>query len=92
LSASVPVAVTRLDQLPRAALSARPTFVASQTLFIFKKQSSYPYPTLCVENEVVVYLNSNGNSPPVHVKFIGGNFWVNYEDLIVIPNVTVHHF
>jgi hypothetical protein len=53
--------------------------------FIFKKISSYKYPTTCLDGQVVSYLQTHG-TPPAQVKWSNGHaYWVEWADLRKLP-------
>ena len=61
--------------------------------FLFNPTSSYDYPSKCLKNEKVTFLETNSGTPPAHVKWANGTtYWVEWEDLSPVGTKTMRKF
>lgn len=51
----------------------------------FLPTSSYSYPSSCVHDAQVTYLETHGGQPPAHVRWSNGfTYWVHWQDLVIV--------
>ena len=67
---------------PEAGARVKSSSVKPGDQLMFTPTSSFDYPSMCLKNETVVFIERNDGSPPAHVKWSKGTtYWVHWEDL-----------
>jgi hypothetical protein len=80
--ATTPAAAAGAEQGARLT-AADGRSLAADTPLVFSRASTYAYPAGCANGAPVVFLQTNGGSPPAQVRWrsSGFTYWVNWEDL-----------